>query len=214
MLHIIIFIGRSGSTTFSYELANKFNAKLLGEIMHSYRKDDAISYAQKFNDIVSMLISLSHNENVVVKFHIYDILRVFNCSRDNIRQLFQMSTKLYYLIRLDYKTQIISQMIADKTNQWSRNRDTSKVIVLAEEKIPRYTRELIQLLSIQGEWFKKFPGELLILESTGNNPYPKYNFEFKGIKSFLKKKNFDYLTLFQDIDVLTIFNNGNSKYII
>jgi hypothetical protein len=103
-------------------------------------------------------------------------------------------------------------MIAQKTLNWGRNRDTTEVIILEEDQIPEYTAKLTNLLSIQGEWFKVFPGELLTLENRDDDPYPKYQFRFKGLKSFSKKENFDYLTLFRDIDVLAVFNEGNSRY--
>lgn len=213
MLHTIIYIQRTGSSTFSDELANRLNANLLGEIMHLHRTKHTIDYAESFNKIISELISQSITEDIVVKFHISDITRIMNSSRYVIKQLFQNSYKLYYPIRLDYKSQLISMIIARQTLEWTSDRNVSNQIKIHENDILSMSENLKRMLSIQGEWSKQFPGELIILENRKSNPYPKYNITFKGIKSFLKgKNNSNYSYLFPEIDVMEIFNNGNSEY--
>lgn len=183
-------------------------AQYLGEVMYSYRSDPNIH-----NHILHLheIMSLAQNRDIVVKFHVVDLIRFYNFSINILKDIFIRSSKLYYTIRLDYKAQIISQMIALKTQQWSENRDVHQKIILNDSEIPKFTENLIHQISIQGEWFKTFPGDLLILEDQIYNPYPKYEFEFRGIKSFLQQKN-SKISLFDDIDILSVFHNGDSKY--
>jgi hypothetical protein len=209
MLYTIIYIHRSGSASAAHKISNELGTQDLGEIMHGYRTNpNSKEYIARVNEILSM----SQNEDILIKLHVLDLVRIYEYSVDLVKEIFKQSSELYYTIRLDYKSQIISQMISDKTRNWSGNRDTTKVITLKDEKIPGYIANLTNCLSIQGEWFKVFPGELLVLENRDSAPYPKYQFRFNGIKSFLNKEKLDYHALFPDIDVLDIFNKGNIKY--
>lgn len=204
MLNAVVYIHRSGSTTAAKSIAQQHNLEFLGEVMHKYR----LSPISEFINQVNEILKYSKTNNIMVKFHILDLIRVKEYSNDLFEIVLRTSDKLYYPLRLDYKSQIISQMIAGKTNEWSKNRNTSKVIILNESDIPRYTKELVKLLEIQGSWFKKFTGELIILEHQSYNSYPKYNYKIIGIKSFLKKTHNSYLDFFDDLDVLSIFNNS------
>jgi len=209
MLYTIISNPRSGSTSAAGTIADELGVLNLGEVMLEHRNNSSSEeYIARVNEILCM----SQNKDILIKLHVTDLLRIYHYSVDLLKEVFKQSSKLYYTVRLDYKSQVVSQMIARKTLNWGRNRDTTEVIILEEDQIPEYTARLTNLLSIQGEWFKVFPGELLTLENRDDDPYPKYQFRFKGLKSFSKKENFDYPTLFRDIDVLAVFNEGNSRY--
>lgn len=213
MLHTIIFIQRTGSTTFSSELANSLGAILLGEIMHPHRHESIHEYSVNFNKIITELVSRSISEDIVVKFHINDITRIWNNSRYYIKHLFNNSYKLYYPIRLDYIPHIISMIIAQKTLEWGYNRNTSSQMKIIENDIYYYSQILKRLLAIQGEWHKQYPGELVVLENRVSNPYPKYDIKITGLKSFLKKNpDNDYSYLFPKMDIMETFNNGNKDY--
>jgi len=208
MLHTVIYTHRSGSTTSAKKIAEHSNAQYLGEVMHPYRREPNVEiHVNQLQEI----LSLAQYKDIVVKFHVIDLLKFYNFSVNILKDIFLKSDKIYYPIRIDYKAQIISQMIADKTQQWSENRAIDKKIILNDSDIPKYTENLINQISIQGQWYKTFSGELLILENQIYDPYPRYEYEFRGLKSFLQKKN-DKISLFDNIDVLTIFENGNSKY--
>lgn len=213
MLHTIIYIQRTGSTTFSSELANNIGANSLGEIMDPHRHENTHEYSKNFNKIISELVSRSILEDIVIKFHINDIIRVWNNSQHYIKHLFNNSHKLYYPIRLDYIPHIISMIIAQKTLEWGYNRNTSSQMKISENDIYYYGQILKRFLAIQGEWHKQYPGELVVLENRVSNPYPKYDIKFIGLKSFLKKNlNNDYSYLFPKMNIMETFNNGNQDY--
>jgi LPS sulfotransferase NodH len=200
MLYTIIANPRSGSTSAAKEIANELGVHNLNEIMHGYRHNTTSE--ERIARVIEVL-AMSRNKDILIKFHVEDLVMIHEYSVNLLKEVFKRSSKLYYTVRLDYKSQIISQILAQKTNYWGRNRNTDEVVVLEADQIPKYNDKLINMLSIQGEWFKAFPGKLLVLENRESNPYPKFQFKFE---------EFDYLNRFQDIDVLAIFNEGNSRY--
>ena len=201
MLHVIIYIHRSGSNSLSFSLSEKLSLPSLGEVMYKCRGSDNINFKNHFDNFI---LSTKGND-FIVKFHVQDLKRLHDICPQSLETFLDSDLKFYYPIRLNYKYQITSQMIAANTQQWLRTRNTTEKIVLNDSDIPLYFSQLSDSLRIQGELYRKFPGEVVLLKED-DNPYPKYNVRFTGLKTFLKKE------IFPELDVLSMFYSDTSEY--
>ena len=201
MLHVIIYIHRSGSNSLSFSLSEKLSLPSLGEVMHECRGSDNLNFKNHFDNVI---LSTKGND-FIVKFHVQELKRLYDICPQSLETFLDSDLKFYYPIRLNYKHQITSQMIAANSQQWLRTRNTTEKIVLNDSDIPLYFSQLSDSLRIQGELYRKFPGEVVLLKED-DNPYPKYKVRFTGVKTFLKKE------IFPELDVLSMFYSDTSEY--
>ena len=124
--------------------------------------------------IIYDLIDRSTKENIVAKFHIDHLLLLYPKNSNAIVDLLKASKK-YYSLRASLAQQIIS-IHAIKNTDTCDIRSEKKDFLITGENARDIAVPLIFYISVMGEWYKQFPGKLIILEDM-SDAYVKEGFE-------------------------------------
>jgi len=233
MLYTIIYTHRTGSNAIAHKLSSEFGILNLGEVMYPYRVNlstNSTGFINQTRVMLSMVKSdciafveklLSNDQNVLVKFHIMDLIQLYIYSPRLVKDIFEKSSKLFYTIRLDHEAQIKSQLAANKTQVYHNRQeyaDTTQTILIRDTEITQYSNTLLQQTSIQGQWYTEFPGVLFVLEnwsaSISNTDYKAYPncYTFKISSKGRILADTECHTLFPKVDILEILQAGNTQY--
>ena len=209
MLHLVISTPRSGSNSLCRFLELEHNAVNLYEPITDNRGFDN-ELLKPIEQIVKETLALSKISNTVAKFHIDHLLMLYPHNASLIVELLK-SAKLYYCLRLNFVEQIKS-IAGIKQTGVCDSRTNRETIHLTGPLSLDISMTLIEEISILGEWFKSFPGELIILENM-NDSYSKYQLHrYDDTYNYTYDSTFTQQLVEEDIDVLEVFNKGNPLY--
>lgn len=209
MLHLVISIPRSGSNSLCKFLSGQHNALNLYEPITDHRNLQN-ELTKPIGLIIKDLLVKSEKQNIVAKFHIDHLLLLFPENKNMLVELFSKS-KLYYCFRLNFVEQIKSIQGITKTGVCDERFDKSTIMITAADA-NNIALKLVKEISIMGEWYKTFNGELNVLENMSetytNSSFDRYNDVYTYMYESQDTENF----INQKVDVLEIFNRGNSIY--
>jgi hypothetical protein len=173
MLHTVISTNRSGSNVLCRYIAKKFNTVNLYEPVTDSRDENGCLTID-VDKIIYDLIDRSTKENIVAKFHIDHLLLLYPKNSNAIVDLLKASKK-YYSLRSSLAQQIIS-IHAIKNTDTCDIRSKKIDFLITGENARDIAVPLIFYISVMGEWYKQFPGKLIILEDM-SDAYVKEGFE-------------------------------------
>ena len=209
MLHLIISTPRSGSNSLCRLLAGQYSATNLYEPVTDHRNKDN-ELTTPITLIVKQLIERAKTEDVVAKFHVNHLLMLYPQDINVINDLFSNS-KLYYCFRLNFTDQVKSIHGITETGICDARTD-HKNLNFTGAAAKHIVNDLINEISIMGEWYKSFSGELCVLENKKEtysvNGFTKYNDTY----SYTYDSAFTQTFVEQHVDVLEVFNKGNTLY--
>ena len=207
MLHTVISTNRSGSNTLCKYLSQRYNADNLLEPITDSR--DALGYVN-IERVIKDIIARSKHTDIVAKFHIDHLLELYPNKMDVIVDLFK-SSKLYYSIRENLSEQVKSIIAIEETNVCDARFKPEHFIVTSSRAL-HISSTLTLYVGAMGEWYKKFPGKLFILEIM-SPIYTKV-----GLEKYADIYTFDYDSentkrfVEQDINLKYYFDQGNPLY--
>ena len=209
MLHLVISIPRSGSNSLCKSLSVQHNAFNVYEPVSDHR-DSQNELTTSISLIIKDLLAKSSQQDIVAKFHIDHLLLLFPQNKNILVDLFNKS-KLYYCLRLNFAEQIKSMQGINKTGVCDQRVDKSTQMITGADA-NSIALKLVNEISIMGEWYKSFNGELKVLErmseTYSNGGFGRYTDTYSFIYDSEHTKKF----VEQPVDVLEIFNNGNRLY--
>ena len=209
MLHLIISTPRSGSNSLCKFLAMQHTAFNMYEPVTDNRGFDN-ELLKPIEQIVKETLTLSKISNTVVKFHIDHLLMLYPHNASLIVELLK-SAKLYYCLRLNFAEQLKSIAGIKQTGMCDSRTSRETIHLIGPQSLDILTT-LVNEISVMGEWFKSFPGELIILENM-NDSYSKYQLHrYDDTYSYTYDSTFTQQFVEQHVDVLEIFNRDNSLY--
>ena len=183
MLHTVISTNRSGSNVLCRYLAKKFDAVNLYEpVTDSRDKNDCLNIG--VDEIIYDLIDRATKENIVAKFHIDQLLLLYPKNSKAIVDLLKASEK-YYCLRSSIAQQLVSLPTIKKTNICDI-RSKKIELIITGENARDIAATLIFHISVMGEWYKQFPGKLVILEDM-SDAYTK-----EGLKKYSNVYTFKF----------------------
>ena len=160
--------------------------------------------------IIKDLLAKSSQQDIVAKFHIDHLLLLFPQNKNILIDLFSKS-KLYYCLRLNFAEQIKSMQGINKTGVCDQRVDKSTQMITGSDA-SSIALKLVNEISIMGEWYKEFNGELKVLErmseTYSNGGFGRYTDTYSFIYDSAYTREF----IEQPVDVLEIFNRGNRLY--
>jgi hypothetical protein len=173
MLHTVISTNRSGSNVLCRYLAKKFDAVNLYEpVTDSRDKNGCLNIG--VDEIIYDLIDRATKENIVAKFHIDHLLLLYPKNSKAIVDLLKASKK-YYCLRSSIAQQLVSIHAIKNTNTCDI-RSKKIEFLITGENARDIAATLIFYISVMGEWYKQFPGKLVILEDM-SDAYTKEGLE-------------------------------------
>jgi len=209
MLHLVISTPRSGSNSLCRFLELEHSAVNLYEPVTDNRGFDN-ELLKPIEQIVKETLALSKISNTVAKFHIDHLLMLYPHNASLIGELLK-SAKLYYCLRLNFTEQLKS-IAGIKQTSICDSRTNRETIHLTGPQSLDILTILVNEISVMGEWFKSFPGELIILENM-NDSYSKYQLHrYDDTYSYTYDSTFTQQFVEQHVDVLEEFNKGNPLY--
>jgi hypothetical protein len=207
MLHTVISTNRSGSNTLCKYLAKKFGAVNLLEPVTDARDAEGNVDVER---VVIDIINQSKHTDIVAKFHVEHLLELYPSKVDVLLNLLKTS-KRYYSLRQNFSEQVKSVYAIEQTNICDARTNKQK-FTLTSDRAFGISTALVLHIGIMGEWFKQFPGKLIILEDM-SDAYTKSGFE-----KYADVYEFDYDTentqrfVERDINLKYYFDQGNPLY--
>lgn len=219
MLHLIISTPRSGSNSLCrYLNRNIAGSKNLFEVITDFTFNNSTS-TKNTEDVIQLLKNLmkrSSNEDLIVKCHVEQLLSFYPQHVDFLDN-FLKTAKLYYCLRLNLSQQIKSICGIQSTGICDRRTEKNNIFITGQNAFYMCSKTILQV-GIQGELYKHYPGDLMILEEM-TNKYAENDLTLSSVKyddtySFTYDSIYTQKFVEQQVDVLAIFNNGNSLYTI
>jgi hypothetical protein len=211
MLHLVISTPRSGSNSLCRYIGATTGAKNLYEIIGS-GTDKYGNLTGNPTEIIKNILSQSRRVDLVVKCHIEHIMLLYPQELDLIQQLF-LSAKLYYCVRLNLSDQIKSTFGIELTNVCDQGGGSGNILIKGQTAL-RVFSDIVHHVSIMGELYKYYPGDIMILEEQSgiyaqsaadsgkyNN---KYYFSYDSV--------YTHMLVERKIDIMKVFKQGNSSY--
>jgi hypothetical protein len=209
MLHLVLSTPRSGSNSLCKFLELEHNAINLYEPVTDNRSADN-DLLKPIEQIVKETLALSRISTTVAKFHVDHLLLLYPHKIDLIIELLK-SSKIYYCLRLDFSDQIKS-IAGIKHTGICDTRSKPETIDITGLLSLDISLALSLEISIMGEWFKHFPGQLAILEDMEGS-YSKYRLNrYDDIYNYTYDSANTKQFVEQYVDVLEIFSKGNPIY--
>ena len=184
---VIVTLTRTGSTFLNLKLAQENKLYSFGEILNHSTNIFDKRFENNFNvDISNLNTKLKNNYifNTWKKLN-NSICRIIpNQTKDEllVEKYLQCADKIIYHYRKDITSQIYSTIIANKTKQYSSDREPyDKEISLLEftEMSKKIQNRYLKIIDL----YKKFPGKISCLEDYDQKPF---------VKSYLFEKKFTY----------------------
>lgn len=184
---VIVTLTRTGSTFLNLKLAKENKLYSFGEILNHNTNVFDKRFETNFNvDISNLNTKLKNNYifNTWKKLN-NSICRIIpDQTKDEllVEKYLQCADKIIYHYRKDITSQIYSTIIANKTKQYSSDREPyNKEISLLEftEMSKRIQNRYLNIIDL----CKKYPGKISCLENYDQNPFTK---------SYLFEKKFKY----------------------
>lgn len=207
MLYTVISTNRSGSNTLCKYLAKKFGAVNLLEPVTDSRDADGNVDVER---IVFDIINQSRSTDIVAKFHVEHLLELYPKKLDVIVNLLKTS-KRYYSLRQNFTEQVRSVYAIEQTNLCD-TRFKKEEFTLTSDRALGISTALVLHIGIMGEWFKQFPGKLIILEDM-SDVYTKAGFgKYADVYKFDYDSENTQKFVERDINLKYYFEQGNPLY--
>jgi hypothetical protein len=161
MLHTVISTQRSGSNVLCKYLSNKFNTVNLLEPVTDSRDESGVITVDVDQTIYN-IIERSKKEDIVAKFHIEHLMEIYPSRVEAIIELLNCSER-YYCIRRSLSDQILSIHGIKQTNACDE-RFKKMDFTITGKDATGIVMPIVFHLGIMGEWYKQFPGKLVVLE--------------------------------------------------
>ena len=211
MIHLVISTPRSGSNALCRYLQSKTGSTNLYEVITDYMD----SHSRVNKDIVSIvdnLLEKSMKEDIVAKCHVEQLLLLYPQHAD-VLDKFLKSAKLYYCLRANLTDQIKSFRGIEITGICDQRANKQNILITGEDALRIRTKILLET-EIQGEIFKQYPGEVAVLENMSSEYSAKGSGKYSDTYSYSYDSFYTQQYVEQTVDLLEVFNRGNSLYSI
>lgn len=211
MLHLVISTPRSGSNSLCRYIQQVTGAKNLYEVITDAR-DEHNNLVSDPAAVIKQLLQQSQNLDLVVKCHVDHLMMLYPQRMDVLHQLLT-SAKLYYCLRLNLLEQIKSTIGIEFTGVCDHRTATTNILIRGQDALRIYSKILLET-SIQGELYKYYPGDIMILEHMSSK-YAEADLasnKYNDIYCFTYDSEYTKTLVEQKINVKSVFEQGNSLY--
>ena len=209
MLHLVISTPRSGSNALCRYLHQQTGAVNLYEIISDhYDLNGNLSKDIVF--IFKKIMERSITEDLIVKCHIDHLMLLYPQHLDLLDRFLKQST-IYYCVRLNLADQLKSFISVERTGAFDHRDQHQTISISGSDALRIYSKILLEI-GIQGELYKHYPGELMLLEEMSDDYKNSFSKKYNEVYTYSYDSEYTRKLVERPVNILEVFNKGNSLY--